>query len=99
MAKLVEFEPKAFSRILLSHGLNDSQIREITSEFSKNNNVIDDEVLVGKLSAMGFNMYQLISVFNKLGVGSDNVVRMLERKQKQKLGAFVDIYSLEVDDP
>jgi len=99
MAEPVEVEPGAFSRILFSHGLSDSQIREIASEFSKNNNVIDDETLVGKLSGMGLNMYQLISVFNKLGIGSDNVVRMLERKQKQKLGAFVDIYSLEVDDP
>jgi hypothetical protein len=42
-------------------------------------------------------MYTIISVFDRLGLGKANAVRMLEQRQREKLGNLVNIYSLEVD--
>jgi hypothetical protein len=95
---LIELEPSNFNRSLLSIGFSEFEVRELAAEFSKNNFIIDDELLLEKMLEFGKDMYTIISVFDRLGLGKGNAVKMLEQKQRQKLGNLVNIYSLEVDD-
>ena len=98
MSNSIELDPDAFGKLLLSCGLSEPEVRQISSEFAKNGNTLDDEVLAGKLLAMGKELYTIISIFNKLGIGSNNIIRMIERQQAEKVGAFADVYNLEVED-
>ncbi|MFH1393824.1 MAG: hypothetical protein ABIH29_02995 [Candidatus Micrarchaeota archaeon] len=95
---MIEMRPEELNRALLSMGLTEGEVREIGSEFSKNNFVIEDEMLLDKLLEFGKDMYTIIRLFEKLGIGKGNAVRMMEIRQKQKLGSLVNIYSLEVED-
>lgn len=95
---MVELDPSVFKRSLLTIGFTESQVRDLANEFSKNNFMLDDEFLLEKMLEFGADMYTIISVFDRLGLGKSNAVRMLEQKQRQKLGNLVNIYSLEVDD-
>jgi len=93
----IEIEPSQFNRSLLSAGFSEAEVREICSEFSKNDFMIEDEALLDKMLRFGKDMYTIITVFERLGIGKSNAVRMLERRQKEKLGSLVNIYSLEVE--
>lgn len=95
---IIELDPSNFKRSLLSIGFSESQVRDLANEFSKNDFVLEDEFLLDKMLEYGKDMYMIISVFDKLGLGKGNAVRMLEQRQRQKLGNLVNIYSLEVDD-
>lgn len=90
----VTVEPKAFSRLLLAYGLDDAQAREVCREFSKNNHMMDDDTLVLKLYGFGMPIFQIIALFRKIGLSSENAIRILERSQKKNLGVLAD--SLEV---
>ena len=95
---IVEIEPSRVNRVLLSAGLSEQEVRHVGSEFSKNNFIIDDEGLLNLLIGFNKDTFVIISVFDRLGLGKNNAVRMIELRQKQKLGALVNIYELEVDD-
>ncbi len=92
-----EFEPENFNRLLLSSGLNEQQVRELELEFTKNSNEISDETLLDYLLKFGMDLPKIIYLFNKLGLGKNTAMSMLEIKQKKKLGKFVEIYHLEVE--
>jgi len=94
---LIEFEPAVLKKELRSHGVSEAAVRAIDAEFAKNNLVLTDEKLADLLSEAGMDLYSIIAAFNKLGIGKETVVRMFERKAKQKLGSLVNIYTLEVD--
>jgi len=94
---IVEIEPSRVNRVLLSSGLSEQEVRRIGSEFSKNNFIMDDEDLLDLLIGFNKDTFTIISVFDRLGLGKNNAVRMMEMRQKQKLGALVNIYELEVD--
>lgn len=95
---MVEVEPAVFKKTLLSAGLNEKEVRDIELEFSKNNFMIEDEVLLDKFLHFGKDMFTIISLFNRLGVSKDTVIRMIEMRQKIKLGKSANIYAIEVDD-
>ncbi len=94
---MVEFDPAVFKRTLLAHGLSDAQVRDIEAEFSRNNLVLEDEKLADMLMQRGKELHSMIDIFRRLGIGKETVVRMLERRAKQKLGGLVDIYTIEVE--
>lgn len=94
----IDLEPSEFNRALLSMGFGESEVRELRAEFSKNNFLIEDELLLDKMLEFGKDMYTIISVFDRLGLGKSNAVFMLEQRQKRKLGNLINIYSLEVDE-
>lgn len=96
---MVEVDPELFSRTLLSAGFSEQQVRKIGAEFQKNGFVLDDEALLDRLLESGKDMFTIISIFGRIGIGKDNTVRMIEMRQKKKLGNFVEMYSLEVEDP
>jgi len=95
---MVEFEPEFFNRTLLAEGLSENTVREMELEFSKNGFVIDDEVLLEHLINAGLDMSSIISVFSRLGLGKATAVRMIEIRQKKRLGKLVEIYNLEVEE-
>jgi hypothetical protein len=94
---MVEFEPEFFNRTLLSAGLSEQEVRLIGAEFSRNGDVIEDEVLLERLVDAGLDMSAIITVFSRLGIGKGAAVRMIELRQKKKLGKLVEVYTLEVD--
>lgn len=94
----VEFEPELLSRTLLSAGLTEQQVRGIASEFSKNGFVMDDEALLNKLLEAGRDMPSIISIFSKLGIGKETTVRMIEIRQKKRLGPMVEVHTLRVEE-
>ncbi|MFH1221944.1 MAG: hypothetical protein V1492_02565 [Candidatus Micrarchaeota archaeon] len=94
---LLEMEPAAFNKALLSCGLSEAEVREIGIELSKNNLTLADEALLEKLIQFGKDMFTIIAVFNKLGIGKDTVITLIERRQKQRVGKSADIYSIEVE--
>ncbi len=94
---LVEFEPELLSRILLSSGLTEQQVREIAAEFSKNGFVMEDEAFLDKLLESGRDMATIISIFSKLGIGKETTVRMIEIRQKKRLGPMVEVHTLRVE--
>ena len=94
---LVEFEPELLSRTLLSSGLTEQQVREIASEFSKNGFVMEDEAFLDKLLESGRDMPTIISIFSKLGIGKETTVRMIEIRQKKRLGPMVEVHTLRVE--
>lgn len=93
---MVEVEPVKFNKVLRSVGLNEVQIKQISSEFSKNDETLDDERLLDMLLLFGKDIYNIISVFEKFGIGRETVVTMVEERQKRRLGGVVDVYTLEV---
>lgn len=95
---IVEFEPEFFNRTLLSAGLSEQKVRELGNEFTKNGFVIDDEILLDHLLKAGIDMSSIIMVFSRLGLGKATAVRMMEMRQKKKLGKLVEIYTLEVEE-
>jgi len=95
---IVEFEPAVFKRIVRSAGLNEAAVRELEMEFSKAGFVLDDAVLLETLLRLGADMFVVVSIFSKLGLGEDNAVRLLERRERERFGAMADIHALEVDD-
>lgn len=95
---MIELDSAMIHKSLLSAGLSEKEVREINAEFSKNNFVIEDEVLLNKLLEFGKDMFTIITLFDRLGIGKNVAVRMMETRQKKKLGAYVNIYNLEVDD-
>lgn len=94
---LVEFEPELLSRTLLSSGLTEQQVRAIASEFSKNGFVMEDEAFLDKLLESGRDMPTIISIFSKLGIGKETTVRMIEIRQKKRLGPMVEVHTLRVE--
>lgn len=94
---LVEFEPELLRRTLLSSGLTEQQVREISSEFSRNGFVMEDEALLDKLLEAGRDMPTIISIFSKLGIGKETTVRMIEIRQKKRLGPMVEVHTLRVE--
>jgi hypothetical protein len=94
---LVEFDPIVFKRTLLAQGLSETEVREMEAEFSRNNLVIEDETLADRLMQHGKDLHSIIAIFSRFGIGKETVVRMLEKRAKQKLGGLVDIYTLEVE--
>jgi hypothetical protein len=95
---LIEFEPQLLSRTLLSAGLSEQQVREINSEFSKNGFVMEDEAFLDKLLEAGEDMPSVVSIFSKLGIGKETTVRMIEIRQKKKLGPMVEVHTLRVEE-
>ncbi len=95
---LVEFEPRILKKALLANGLSEAQVRDIEAEFFRKNLVLEDEALADKLIQHGKDLHSIITIFSRLGIGKETVVRMLERRAKQKLGSLVDIYTLEVEE-
>lgn len=93
---MVEVEPVKFNKVLRSVGLSEVQIKQISSEFSKNDETLDDERLLDMLLFFGKDIYNIISVFEKFGIGRETVVTMVEERQKRRLGGVVDVYTLEV---
>lgn len=93
----VEFEPELFNRTLLSAGLTEQQVRQLEVEFTKNDFVIEDEVLLDHLLHCGVDLSRIIMIFSKLGLGKTTAVSMIEMKQKKNLGKLVEIYNLEVE--
>lgn len=93
----VEIEPQVLRKNLRSAGLSEARIREIEAEFSKNDYEMMDEALLGKLLLSGMDMFGAIAFFGKFGIGESTVVRMMERKERNKLGVSADVYTLEVD--
>lgn len=94
----VEIERSQLRKALLSGGLSEQEVREVEADFSRNNYTIDDEALLEKLMGFGKDMFTVITIMDRLGVGKTNAVRMIERRQRHKLGALVNIYTLEVYD-
>jgi hypothetical protein len=93
----VEIEPHVFRKDLRSAGLDETQIREIESEFSRNDYEMTDEALLGKLLSFRMDMLGVIALFGRLGIGEGTVMRMLEKRERDKLGMYADVYTLEVD--
>ncbi|MDD5172114.1 MAG: hypothetical protein PHF60_03705 [Candidatus ainarchaeum sp.] len=94
----VEFEPELLNRTLLSSGLSEQQVREIGSDFSKNGFVMEDEALLDKLLEAGKDMPTIIGIFSKIGIGKENTVRMIEIRQKKRLGPMVQVHTLKVEE-
>jgi len=94
---MVEFEPEFFNRTLLSAGLSEHEVRLIGAEFERNGDVIEDEVLLERLADAGLEMSAIITVFSRLGIGKAAAVRMIELRQKKRLGKLVEVHTLEVD--
>jgi len=95
---MVEFEPAAFKKILLSAGLAEAQAREIEMEFSRLEFVLDDSALLDALLRVGADTFAIISVFGRIGIGGDSVVGMMEARERDKLGHLADIHALEIED-
>lgn len=93
----VEIEPHVFRKGLRSAGLNEAQIREIESEFSRNDYEMTDEALLGKLLSFRMDLFGALALFGRFGIGEGTVMRMLERRERNKLGIYADVYTLEVD--
>lgn len=94
----VEIERSHMRKILLSGGLSEQEVRDVEAEFSRNSYALDDEALLEKLLGFGKDMFTVITIMDRLGVTKTNTVRMIERRQRQRLGALVNIYTLEVDE-
>jgi len=94
----VEFEPELLSRTLLTNGFTEQQVRRIASEFSKNGFVMEDESFLDRLLDAGKDMPTIINIFSKLGIGKETTVRMIEIRQKKKLGPMVEVYTLRVEE-
>lgn len=91
-----EFEPETFNRFLLSSGLSEQQVRILELEFTKNNNEISDETLLDYFLKFGLDIPKIIFLFNRIGIGKNTMMAILEMRQKKKLGKLVEIYHLEV---
>jgi hypothetical protein len=39
----------------------------------------------------------VVALFGKLGIGEATVVRMMERREREKLGVIADVYNIEVE--
>ncbi len=83
-------EPGEFIKALLSHGVGDSQAREMMLELSRNNDVIDDWTFVLRLSGMGLSVFQIIAIARKIGLPGEKALRILEHEEKRRLGGLAD---------
>jgi hypothetical protein len=95
---MIEIEPAKLNRTLLSVGLSEQEVRKVNGEFSKNNSLITDEGLLEILLEFNKDTYTIITIFDKIGIGKNTAIRMMEMRQRQKLGTLVNVYNLEVED-
>lgn len=94
---MIRIEPAEFNRILRGAGLSVLQISEIGAEFSKHNDTLDDEALLDMLLLLGKDMHTVITIFEKIGIGRQTAVFLIEARQKRILGGIVDIRTMEVE--
>ena len=59
---------------------------------------MEDEALLDRLLEAGSDMPTIVGIFGKLGIGKENTVRMIEIRQKKRLGPAVQVHTLRVDE-